>query len=76
LALNGRPTGSCPTENILVGEGAALLGKVLPVKAILADPFALKNAVAPPRPHRVLIKISVIIRYLKGNQMRLGLKSI
>lgn len=38
--------------------------------------LALKNSAALPHPHGVLIKTSVINRYLKENLIRLRFKSI
>lgn len=42
----------------------------------MANFLALKNSAALPHPHGVLIKTSVINRYLKENLIRLRFKSI
>lgn len=61
-AQTGRPAARIPIENTLEGDGAA--------SSISCESDADWHL------HSVLIKISVIIRHLKENQMRLSFKSI
>lgn len=75
-ALKGTPTTRSPEDHIREEEGTSLLGKALPDKAVLAHSFAPRNVPALLHPPWVQIKTSVIIRYLKENQMRLRFKSI